>query len=488
MRLSRRRHPGRSWASRCADGGERDRDCCLAERRESERGGADSCANESSLGIARWEEGGGGEGEAAARATTLAAPSTARRRHPRTPTHKKTQVLDVGQVVAGNFCGALLAYFGADVIKVEPPGAGDALRSLRELDAGGTSLWWRAHGRNRRCITAGALWRFCLRWVRQRAFHARSLNTHKPTTIKTCAKRRGATSCGGSPSAPTCWSKTSGQVGWGFVCVRVCVFFGGQSWPPPAPVCKHHQTHTNTKHDPPQKIGTLEQWALGPDDLAAANPGLVFVRISGYGQTGPLASHAGYASACEAYGGLRSINGYADRPPVRPNLSLGDTLAGLHGAFGAVMALLARTRAAADAAAAASTQQGGGSGDAAAAAAVRGQVVDASISESVFNMLEACVVEAAEAGVERACSGSTISGRCAVCCVCCVLCVLRSARLALVRLWSRRVGRLFNTPPPSALHTPHNKNNKASCRRARGAAPTAATSSSAATATACTAA
>ena len=64
------------------------------------------------------------------------------------------RVLDVGQVVAGNFAGALLAYFGADVIKIEPPGTGDALRHLRDLDATGTALWWRAHGRNRRCVTA----------------------------------------------------------------------------------------------------------------------------------------------------------------------------------------------------------------------------------------------------------------------------------------------------------------------------------------------
>ncbi|GIL52300.1 hypothetical protein Vafri_8210, partial [Volvox africanus] len=63
------------------------------------------------------------------------------------------KVLDLGQVVAGNFCGALLAYFGADVIKVEPPQKGDALRSLRTLDPSGTSLWWRCHGRNRRCVT-----------------------------------------------------------------------------------------------------------------------------------------------------------------------------------------------------------------------------------------------------------------------------------------------------------------------------------------------
>ncbi|KXZ41968.1 hypothetical protein GPECTOR_233g541 [Gonium pectorale] len=136
--------------------------------------------------------------------------------------------------------------------------------------------------------------------------------------------------------------------------------------------------------------GVMEGWGLGPGDL---KPELVYTRISGYGQTGPRAPDPGYASVCEAYGGLRHLNGYPDRPPVRPNISLGDTLAGLHGAFGAVMALLHRQRSAG-------------------AAGVRpaGQVVDASISESVFNMLESCVAEVAMAGEDRQPSGSTISG------------------------------------------------------------------------------
>lgn len=73
-------------------------------------------------------------------------------------------------------------------------------------------------------------------------------------------------------------------------------------------------------------------------------PELIYTRISGYGQTGPKASLAGYASVCEAYGGIRHLNGYTDRPPVRTNVSLGDTLTGLHAAFGAVMALLHRQR------------------------------------------------------------------------------------------------------------------------------------------------
>lgn len=95
---------------------------------------------------------------------------------------------------------------------------------------------------------------------------------------------------------------------------------------------------------------------------------------------------AGYASSCEAYGGFRYLNGYADRAPVRPNISLGDTVAGLHAAFGVVMALLHR-------------QRGGA-----------GQVVDAAISESMFNMLEGCVPEFAAKGLVRGPSGSTVSG------------------------------------------------------------------------------
>jgi len=217
--------------------------------------------------------------------------------------------------VAGNFCGASLAYFGADVIKVEPPGKGDALRSLRTLDPSGTSLWWRCHGRNRRCITA---------------------NLHVPEGREVVKELAGK--------------------------VDVLV----ENFRP----------------------GVMEGWGLGPKDL---HPSLVYTRISGYGQTGPRAREPGYASVCEAYGGFRHLNGYPDRPPARPNISLGDTLAGLHAAFGTVMALLHRQRAA------------GGAG------AGEGQVVDASISESVFNMLESCVAEVAQAGYDRPPSGSTIS-------------------------------------------------------------------------------
>ena len=88
--------------------------------------------------------------------------------------------------------------------------------------------------------------------------------------------------------------------------------------------------------------GVLEKWGLDPASMEPVNPTLVYARLSGYGQTGPYASKAGFASVCEAFGGFRHINGFPDGPPVRPNISMGDTLAGLHAALGTVMALLAQ--------------------------------------------------------------------------------------------------------------------------------------------------
>jgi len=223
------------------------------------------------------------------------------------------RVLDLGQVIAGNYAGALLGYFGAEVIKVEPPRRGDAIRSLRTLDETGTALWWRAHGRNKKCIT---------------------VDLHKEEGREIVRK----------------------------LSTKVDVIL--ENFRP----------------------GVMEKWGLGPSDL---DPSLVYTRISGYGQTGPQASMPGYASVCEGVGGLRYINGYKDRPPVRPNISLGDTLAGLHAAFGTVMALLHQ-------------QKPGRKAE--------GQVVDSAITESVFNMLESCITEYAMAGIERQPSGSTISG------------------------------------------------------------------------------
>ncbi|MEO1088769.1 MAG: CoA transferase, partial [Acidobacteriota bacterium] len=134
------------------------------------------------------------------------------------------------------------------------------------------------------------------------------------------------------------------------------------------------------------KPGTLEKWGLGPNQLREQNPKLICARISGYGQTGPNASMPGYASVCEGFGGLRYVNGVPGERPVRPNLSLGDSLAGMHACLGVLLALFQRTK------------DG------------RGQDVDIGIFEAVYNMMEAVVPEYDRRGVVREPSGSTITG------------------------------------------------------------------------------
>jgi crotonobetainyl-CoA:carnitine CoA-transferase CaiB-like acyl-CoA transferase len=132
--------------------------------------------------------------------------------------------------------------------------------------------------------------------------------------------------------------------------------------------------------------GTLEGWGLGWDDLSAVRPELIMVRISGFGQTGPYARRAGYASIGEAMGGLRALTGYPDLPPIRVGISIGDSLTGIFGALGAVSALEARHRTG------------------------RGQVVDASIFESVLAVTESLVVEWCARGTERKRTGPTLPG------------------------------------------------------------------------------
>ncbi len=134
--------------------------------------------------------------------------------------------------------------------------------------------------------------------------------------------------------------------------------------------------------------GQMERWNLGPDEIKAVNPDLIYTRISGYGQTGPYSERPGFASVCEAFGGFRYINGVPGEIPVRPNLSIGDTLAGIHAALGVCMAYIRRL------------QQG----------SWHGQVVDVSIFESVYNLLEEVVPEYSGAGEIRQPSGSTITG------------------------------------------------------------------------------
>lgn len=222
------------------------------------------------------------------------------------------RVLEVGQLLAGPFAACVLGYFGAEVIKIEPPG-GDPLRNWRVL-RDGTSLWWYSLARNKKSVSIDLQTGLGRDLVKQ-------LATRSDVIIENF------------------------------------------------------------------KPGTMEKWGLGPTVLKALRPDLIYTRVSGYGQSGPYASRPGFASVCEAVGGLRYINGFPDRPPVRPNLSLGDSLAGLHAVIGVLLALLARR---------------GAHGE--------GQTVDVAIYESVFNMLEGVVPEYDGAGVVRGPSGSTLTG------------------------------------------------------------------------------
>ena len=134
------------------------------------------------------------------------------------------------------------------------------------------------------------------------------------------------------------------------------------------------------------KPGVMEKWGFSNSSIEKINKKIIYARISGYGQTGPYAEKAGFASVCEAFGGLRFVNGVPGEPPVRPNLSIGDTLAGIHAALGILLAIIQR--------------QKDGSG----------QVIDVAIFEAIFNLLEAVVPEYSGAGIIRQPSGTTITG------------------------------------------------------------------------------
>jgi len=223
-------------------------------------------------------------------------------------------VLELGQLIAGPFSTMLLAYFGADVIKVEPPDGGDPLRTWRHVHDG-TALWWYAMGRNKRCITADLRQEEARELIRRLVAH----------------------------------------------CDVVVENF---------------------------RPGRLEAWGLGYEALKDINPRIIMVRISGYGQTGPYARRPGFAAVAEGMGGLRYVNGFPDRPPARANLSLGDTIGGLHAVLGLLLALHHR--------------DGKGTGE--------GQVVDVALYESIFNLMESTVPEYVTAGVVRERQGSTVSG------------------------------------------------------------------------------
>jgi len=223
------------------------------------------------------------------------------------------RVLELGQLIAGPFAAKTLADFGAQVIKIEPPGVGDPLRKWRLLHEG-TSVWWESQSRSKQSV---------------------------------CIDLR----------------RTEGQA-----LVREMVL---------------HADVLIENFRP----GTMEKWGLDWDTLHALNPRLIMLRVSGYGQTGPKALEPGFAAIGEAMAGLRYINGEPGRAPVRAGLSLGDTIAGLHGAMGVLLALYERDA------------RGG-----------EGQVIDAALFESLFNLTESLLPEYSVFGTVREPAGAALPG------------------------------------------------------------------------------
>lgn len=221
------------------------------------------------------------------------------------------RVIELGQLLAGPFTTTILGYFGAEVIKVEPPG-GDPIRGWREV-RDGTSLWYRSLGRNKKSVTLD------LKSPRGRELALRLLDDAD---------------------------------------VLVENF----------------------------RPGAMEAWGMGPDVVRQRNPRLIYTRISGYGQNGPYSDKPGYASVTEGFGGFRYINGEPGKPPVRPNISLGDTLSAIHAALGVALAVIQRHR------------------------DDSGQTIDVALYESVFNLMEGMVPEFDGAGVVREPAGTTITG------------------------------------------------------------------------------
>ncbi len=217
------------------------------------------------------------------------------------------RVLELGQLIAGPFCGQLLGDLGAEVIKVEPPGTGDPMRAWGQ----GLPVWWPVIARNKQSVT---------------------LNLREPE-------------------------------GQGLLKRLVA----------DADVLIENF-----------RPGTMEKWGLGYPQLAALNAGLIMVRVSGFGQTGPYAKRAGYGSIGEAMGGIRYLAGDPDRPPSRVGLSIGDSLAATFACVGTLAALHHRER----------TGQG--------------QVVDSAIYEAVLAMMESTIPEYTEAGVIRERSGAIL--------------------------------------------------------------------------------
>jgi formyl-CoA transferase len=219
------------------------------------------------------------------------------------------RVIEMGHLIAGPFCGQLLGDMGADIVKIEPPGVGDPMRTWGR----GAPVWWEVIARNKRSV---------------------SLDLRR-SEGQNIARR---------------------------LIARADILI--ENFRP----------------------GTLESWRLAPDALRAENPGLIIVRVSGYGQTGPYASRAGFGGVGEAMGGWRRIVGDPDRPPSRMGVSIGDALAATYGCLGALAALHHRER----------TGQG--------------QIIDSALYEAVLQVMESLVPEYAVAGLKRERSGSILPG------------------------------------------------------------------------------
>ena len=224
-------------------------------------------------------------------------------------------VVEMGQLIAGPFCGQLLGDMGADVIKLEPPGeigkgGGDP---MRVWGRGDFPLWWEVVARNKRAVSCN------LREAEGQAL-ARRLIAKADILIENF------------------------------------------------------------------RPGTLEKWGLSPETLMAENPGLIIVRVSGYGQSGPYSARAGFGGIGEAMGGWRAIVGDPDRPASRMGVSIGDSLAATYGALGALAALNHRHTTG------------------------KGQVVDSALYEAVLQVMESLVPEYAASGYVRERSGSVLPG------------------------------------------------------------------------------
>jgi formyl-CoA transferase len=222
------------------------------------------------------------------------------------------KVVELGQLIAGPFAAKTLADFGADVIKIEPPGVGDPLRQWR-LIKDGTSVWWQVQSRNKRSLALD------LRQSEAQAI-VRKLVSEADVLIENF------------------------------------------------------------------RPGAMESWGLGPDALLELHPGLIMLRISGYGQTGPYKDKPGFGVVAEAMGGLRHLSAEPGRLPVRVGVSIGDTLASLHGVIGILTALHEK-------------QKSG-----------LGQVIDVALYEAVFNCMESLLPEYSAFGSVRGPAGSALPG------------------------------------------------------------------------------